>query len=110
MDTPLWKPAANAAQDSNMACFMAHMDEKGLAETGDAEALHRFSIAEPETFWSALWNFCGVRGDKGEAPYLVDGDKMPGARFFPGATLNFAENLLNFDGGDTPALIYLGED
>jgi acetoacetyl-CoA synthetase len=110
MDTPLWKPGANAAQDSNMACFMAHMDEKGLAETGNAEALHRFSITEPETFWSALWDFCGVRGDKGEAPYLVDGDKMPGARFFPGATLNFAENLLNFDGGDAPALIYLGED
>ena len=110
MDKPLWRPRADAAQDSNMACFVAHMDEKGLAETGDAEALHRFSIAEPETFWSALWDFCGVRGDKGQAPYLVDGDKMPGARFFPGATLNFAENLLNFDGGDTPALIYLGED
>ncbi len=110
MDTPLWRPEADATQGSNMACFMAHMDEKGLAEIADAEALHQFSITEPEKFWSALWDFRGVRGDMGKAPYLVDGNKMPGARFFPGATLNFAENLLKFDGGDTPALIYLGED
>lgn len=110
MDTPLWRPETGAALASNMARFMEHVGEKGLAEVGDAEALHRFSISAPEQFWTALWEFCGVRGDMGKAPYLVDGDKMPGAKFFPGATLNFAENLLKFDGGDAPALIFLGED
>jgi acetoacetyl-CoA synthetase len=110
MDTPLWRPETGAALGSNMARFMAYVGEKGLAEVSDVEALHRFSISAPEQFWTALWEFCGVRGDMGKAPYLVDGDKMPGAKFFPGATLNFAENLLKFDGGDAPALIFLGED
>jgi acetoacetyl-CoA synthetase len=45
-------------------------------------------------FWPALWDFCGVVGDKGAPPYIVDYDKMSGAKFFPDARLNFAENLL----------------
>jgi acetoacetyl-CoA synthetase len=71
--------------------------------------LHRFSTEAPAEFWSALWDFAGVVGDKGSAPYLVDGDKMPGARFFPRARLNFAENLLRKD-GDGAALVFWGED
>jgi acetoacetyl-CoA synthetase len=71
--------------------------------------LHRYSTDSPAEFWSALWDFAGVVGDKGPPPYLVDGDKMPGARFFPAARLNFAENLLRKD-GDCPALVFWGED
>ena len=110
MDKPLWTPGPAAAANSNMARFMEHVAGQGLAEIGGTEALHRFSISAPEQFWSALWEFCGVKGEMGEPPYLIDCGKMPGARFFPGATLNFAENLLKFDGGDTPALIFFGED
>ena len=110
MDKPLWTPEPAAALNSNIARFMAKVNARGVAEIGDADALHRFSISAPEPFWSALWEFCGVTGEMGKAPYLIDGDKMPGAKFFPGAKLNFAENLLKFDGGDTPALIFLGED
>jgi acetoacetyl-CoA synthetase len=71
--------------------------------------LHRYSIADPAEFWSSFWDFAKVNGDKGKPPYLVDADKMPGARFFPDATLNFAENLLRQTGA-TPALIFRGED
>ena len=52
---------------------------------------------EREAFWSLIWDYCGVVGDKGER-VLVDGDRMPGARFFPDARLNFAENLLRRKG------------
>src|SRR5690606_13846204 len=74
----------------------------------DYAALHDWSVAEPAAFWDLMWDFAGVIGEKGERP-LVDGDAMPGARFFPDASLNFAENLLRrTDEGE--AIVYRGED
>ena len=55
--------------------------------------MHRWSIEQPEEFWSAVWDFCEVIGEKGSV-VLRDGDRMPGAQWFPEARLNFAENLL----------------
>jgi acetoacetyl-CoA synthetase len=63
----------------------------------DPFALQDWSVPTAEGFWSALWDFCGVRGDKGDR-ILENGDAMPGARFFPDARLNFAENLLSRTG------------
>ncbi len=51
--------------------------------------LYAESIADPGTFWSKLWDFCGVVGDKGDPPYLVG--ELPDAEFFPGGSLNYAE-------------------
>lgn len=59
----------------------------------DYGSLYRWSLEHKEMFWSAVWDFCGVIGEKGER-VLVDGDNMEKARWFPDATLNFAENLL----------------
>ncbi|TIP21186.1 MAG: acetoacetate--CoA ligase, partial [Mesorhizobium sp.] len=59
-------------------------------------------------FWDLVWDFCGLVGDKGERA-LVDGEKMPGAAFFPDAKLNFAENLLKKNGGSL-AIVFRGED
>ena len=109
MDRPLWIPDAVAAQGSNMARLMAHIRDKGLADIADPDGLHHFSISQPEQFWPVIWEFCGVKGDMGAGPYLADGDKMPGASFFPDAKLNYAENLLSHGGG-APALIFFGED
>ena len=69
--------------------------------------LHRFSIEDPAAFWSLLWDFCAVVGDRG--PVALADEKMPGARFFPDARLNFAENLLRH-AGDQDALVFWGED
>ncbi|RUU34027.1 acetoacetate--CoA ligase, partial [Mesorhizobium sp. M6A.T.Ca.TU.002.02.2.1] len=63
-------------------------------------------------FWSLVWDFCGIVGDKGTSGgerVLVDGDKMPGAAFFPDAKLNFAENLLKKT-GPSDAVVFRGED
>ncbi|RYE47504.1 MAG: acetoacetate--CoA ligase [Hyphomicrobiales bacterium] len=73
----------------------------------DYWGLHRWSIAERGAFWSAVWDFCGVIGDKGER-LVIDGELMPGARFLPDATLNFAENLLRRD-GPTDAIVFRDE-
>jgi acetoacetyl-CoA synthetase len=73
----------------------------------DFDTLHAWSVSDPAAFWDLLWDFCGVVGDKG-GRRLVDGDKMPGARFFPEATLNFAENLLARN-DESDAIVFRGE-
>ena len=73
----------------------------------DYWGLHRWSITERGAFWSAVWDFCGVIGDKGERQ-VIDAELMPGARFLPDAALNFAENLLRLD-GPSDAIVFRDE-
>ncbi|WP_018181114.1 acetoacetate--CoA ligase [Kaistia granuli] len=91
-----------------MTRFRAAAAERAGRELADHDALHRWSIEDRAAFWDLVWDFGGVVGDKGERR-LVDGDRMPGARFFPDATLNFAENLLRKT-GDGDALVFWGEE
>jgi acetoacetyl-CoA synthetase len=74
----------------------------------DHNAFHAWSVAERGLFWSAVWDFCNVRGHKG-AQELTNGETMLDARFFPGATLNYAENLL-VKRGPEDAIMFRGED
>jgi acetoacetyl-CoA synthetase len=85
---PLWTPSAKLKSECRLTAFMKHTGQKGSYDD-----LWQWSVNEPEKFWSAVWDFCGVIGDKGKT-VLKDGDKMPGAQFFPEARLNYAENLL----------------
>jgi acetoacetyl-CoA synthetase len=74
------------------------------------ESLWQWSIDEREKFWALVWSFCGVAGDRGDR-VLIDGDRMPGARWFPDARLNLAENLLRDDVDDSSeAVVFWGED
>lgn len=83
----------------------AWMTALGLA---DYESLWRWSVEKPADFWNRVWDEFGVVGDKG-GTVLLDGALMPGARWFPDARINFAENLLAAPGnGD--ALVFWGED
>jgi acetoacetyl-CoA synthetase len=107
-EQPLWSPPAETIANSNMTRFMRLVDERYGIDTGTYAALHRFSVERREDFWSAIWDFCGVIGEKGEKR-LENGDKMPGAAFFPDAKLNFAENLLRRN-DDSDALVFRGED
>ncbi len=99
---PLWKPNPNTVGDTGMAVFM---QANGFGRYSD---LWQWSVDQPEAFWSKLWDFCGAVGDKGER-VLVDGDRMPGARWFPEARLNYAENQLQ-SRDDSEALVFWGED
>jgi acetoacetyl-CoA synthetase len=99
---PLWTPAPERAAATELARFMH------LAGKRSFDELHAWSIERSEEFWSLVWDFCAVQGDKGERA-LVDGERMPGARWFPEGRLNFAENLLRRrDGAD--AIVFWGED
>ena len=79
-----------------------------LAGKKDYAELHRWSVERSEEFWALLWQFAGVRGTQG-ARRLVDGDRMPGAKWFPDARLNFAENLLRAR-DDSLAIAFWGEE
>jgi acetoacetyl-CoA synthetase len=99
---PLWQPNPQTAGQTGMAVFMQATGHDRYAD------LWQWSVDQPTPFWSKLWDFCGVLGEKGER-ILVDGDKMPGARWFPEARLNYAENLLQ-QRDDGEALVFWGED
>ena len=98
-ETPLWIPTAERAAASQVQAFIAEVDRRHGLRLGSYRDLHAWSVAHPDLFWSLVWDFGGVIGNKGER-LVADHGKMPGARYLPDATLNFAENLLRrSDGG-----------
>jgi acetoacetyl-CoA synthetase len=105
---PLWTPSQAGIARHPITPFMAEAGARTGRPFGDYDALHAWSVADPAAFWDLVWDFCGVVGEKG-ARRLVDGDRMPGARFFPDAILNFAENLLRRN-DDGEAIVFRGED
>ena len=106
---PLWTPSEDAIAKANMTSFAHHIERESRESLPDYHSLHLFSVRQKSTFWDAIWDFCGVIGDKGSDRVLIDEDRMPGARFFPDATLNFAENLLRRR-DDADAMVFRGED
>ncbi len=107
-ETPLWSPSKKRIEATALADFMKTASSQAGRSFASYRDLHAWSIDDREAFWSLIWDYCGVVGDKGQR-VLVDGDKMPGASFFPDAKLNFAENLLRKT-GTSDALVFKGED
>ena len=108
-EEPLWAPSRERQEASNLQRFMQLINERNRRNIADFPALHAFSVEEPEAFWSALWDFCGVKAETRGGRVLIDPERIPGARFFPDARLNYARNLL-VRSDDTPALVFRGED
>lgn len=108
-DTPLWQPSAARIAASNLTAFMGRLGRDGGVRLATYDQLFAWSIDEMEAFWTALWDECGVIAETRGVRVLVDGDKMPGARFFPEARLNYAENLLRRR-DEADAIVFWGED
>lgn len=100
-DQPLWKPSA--PEKTRLAEFMRGLGHDHL----DYKSFWRWSVDHSEAFWDAVWDFTGVIGEKGGV-ILQDGDKMPGAKFYPQGRINYAENLLRRR-DDAPAIIFCDE-
>jgi len=98
----MWQPDEQRRAAANIGRFSQLVGERHGQALSDYQALQRWSLQHPEHFWQAVWDFTGVVGVRGNGPVLVDGDKMPGAQWFPDARLNFAENLLRW-AEQTPA-------
>jgi acetoacetyl-CoA synthetase len=90
---PLWEPPRERREDVEMARFMRWVGERRGRPFAGYEELWRWSVDELEQFWACVWEFCGVRASR---PYerVLSSHEMPGARWFEGARLNYAENLL----------------
>jgi acetoacetyl-CoA synthetase len=91
--SPLWEPSEEQLQRSEMARFMRWAGERRGGAFADYEELWRWSVSELEDFWSAIWEFCGVRAAQ-PCTRVLESRAMPGAHWFSGAELNYAENLL----------------
>ena len=100
----LWKPKEKRRKNSKLSFFIDFVNDKFRLHLSLAYSpLWDWSIRCPEDFWTAVWDFNGIIGDKG-SPALISKDTMPSAKFFPHGKINFAENLLR-NPNDAPAII-----
>ena len=105
----LWSPDPSARTTGQVPDFAGFVkDQAGMDWGGDFQALWQWSVDQNVEFWDLFWDWHGVIGDKG-ARKIENGTAMPGARFFPDASLNYAENMLA-DADDRLALSAHGED
>jgi acetoacetyl-CoA synthetase len=103
--TILWEPGVDVVSRANMTRYMQWLAaEKGLT-FGDYISLWQWSVTEIEDFWQSLWEYFDIRSSK---PYstVLNSRKMPGARWFTGAELNYAEHVFRHRTPERPALIF----
>ena len=109
MSEPIWQPSPQRIEQANMTAFARTVARSHGKELLDYGKLRAWSVDDRAAFWQALWDFAGIKASRGPDRVLVDGDRMPGARWFVGAELNFAENLLRYR-DDRLAIVALTED
>jgi acetoacetyl-CoA synthetase len=97
---PLWEPSAEQRARTEMSRFMLWAGERRNRPFADYDELWRWSVNELEDFWASIWEYFGVRASR--SPERVLGSRrMPGASWFQGAELNYAENMLSGLGSST---------
>ena len=104
----LWRPPDDLVRDANLTRFLGWLERERGLRFEDYDALWRWSVSDLEGFWSAIWEFSGVRAHTPFEAVLPD-RRMPGARWFEGAGMNYAEHALA-DADDRPAIFARGED
>jgi acetoacetyl-CoA synthetase len=105
----LWKPSEERIKNTNLYRFMNVINEKYRQNFSEYEPLYRWSIENIPDFWENLWEFAKIKSSRSYDQVVDDVRKMPGAKWFSGARLNFAGNLLRYK-DDHTALIFKGED
>src|SRR5256885_9096346 len=93
---PLWVPSGERVKQANLTRFLAFVNKKHSLSLGSYPDLYRWSVEKPTEFWSAMWDYGGIISSKKFEAVVDDLGKFPGAKWFSGARLNFAENLLRF--------------
>lgn len=109
MGKKLWEPSEERIKNSNMYRFMGFINERFKKNFSDYPSLHEWSVTEVSDFWESFADFAGIKFSTAHNEVVNDLTRMPGAKWFSGATLNFAENLLRYRDEQT-ALIFRGED
>src|SRR5690348_9575691 len=109
MTEPLWRPSPERIREANLTRFLDYVRRECDPDVASQKALYEWSVTHPEKFWPQVWAFCGMKASQPWEQVLQDGDKMPGARWFTGSRLNFAENLLRYR-DEHSALVFRGEN
>jgi acetoacetyl-CoA synthetase len=104
----LWEPSEAARERATLTRYLRWLEETRGLSFPDYQALWEWSVGDLEAFWASIWEFGGVRA---AAPYerVLGRREMPGAEWFPGARLNYAENVLAAAPGDQPAIVARSE-
>ena len=106
---PLWVPSAETVKNANMTRFIQFVNQAYGKKIKSYRDLYQWSINSIPYFWEAIWNFCEIRASRKYDQVVEDLNQFPGTKWFPGAKLNFAENLLRYR-DDQPAFIFRGEN
>lgn len=106
--TLLWEPPEQDIRNSRMYRFLSHANKKYGLVLDNYEQLWQWSVDHPEEFWELIWKYYDVRAYSSYSS-IMSGHEMPGARWFEGATLNFAEHILRMKQSDHPAIIFQSE-
>ncbi len=109
MAKQLWSPSRERVESSNMNHFMQWINARHSQNFRRYDQLYQWSVEHIADFWEAWWHYAGIKASKPHSRVLDDPTKMPGAKWFEGARLNFAENLLRYRDEQT-ALVFYGED
>ena len=105
----LWQPSDERIKSTNMYRFMSFVNQRFGKDFKDYAPLYDWSVNNIADFWGTAWDFLGIKASRKYETVIEDDKKMPGANWFPGARLNFAENLLRYR-DDSVALVFRGED
>lgn len=105
---PLWTPSPERVRHSNMYAFMQFVNERHGFSLTTYDELYNWSVTEIADFWQAVWDHLKIIASAQPTRIVDDPSKMPGAEWFTGARLNFAENLLRYRDA-MPAVVFRGE-
>ncbi len=108
MKSPLWIPSHERKQNANLTRFIANVNQRWGLNLRTYTDLHRWSIEDIPAFWQAVWDFAEIRCSQPYTKVVDDLARFPGAKWFVGARLNFAENLLRYR-DDHLAFVFKGE-
>jgi acetoacetyl-CoA synthetase len=108
MKKPLWIPSEERKRQANMTRFIEFVNAKYGLQLQTYHELYQWSIENIPDFWAAMWDFAGIKASQPYTQVVDDLSRFPGAKWFIGAKLNFAENLLRYR-DDHVAFIFRGE-
>jgi len=108
MSKMLWQPTEERVSQTNMVRFIDFVNQRKRLNIKDYNELYQWSVNEIPDFWAAMWDFAEIKSSLPFSQVVDDTKKMPGTKWFEGAKLNFAENLLRYR-DDRIAIIFRGE-
>ncbi|HET9702110.1 MAG TPA: AMP-binding protein, partial [Burkholderiales bacterium] len=108
MEHPAWSPPEEMVRGANISAFMHWLGRERNLEFPDYDALWRWSVTDLDAFWCAVWDYFAIPSARPRGRALAD-PRMPGARWFPGVEMNYAEQVFRHATAERPAIVFRNE-